>query len=239
MNTIQAINKKIENAKKLDFGILFNECFELFKKTWLQGFLLVIFSILIMLPLIIVVYMPLITMAVTQQENFSSDFDVYGEFFAGMSVIYILFLILSVLALSTITYALTAAYMRIIKKIDHNETFTTSDFFYYLKINHLSKIFLIMIVSILIAIPATLLCYLPLIYVMVPISFFYIFFAFNPEMSVSDIVSASFKLGNKKWFLTFGLLIVIYLIVLLGTLITCGIGQLFFQAILYHPAYLI
>ncbi len=239
MNTIETLQQKINQAKELDFGTIFSESFELFKKTWIQGLLLHLFSIVIMLPLIIIFYVPFIGMIIAQQESGYNDPDVFNEFFAGMSVIYILVVIAGALTLATVTYALTAAYFRMVKKIDHGEEVKTSEFFYFLKGNHLKKIFIIMFIAILIAIPSALLCYIPLIYVIVPMSFFFIFFAFNPELSVGDIVKGSFSLGNKKWLITFGLLVVMYIIVLVLTMVTCGIGQLFVQSILFHPVYLI
>ncbi len=239
MGNIEILKQKIESAKELDFGTIFSESIELFKKTWLQGFLLHLFSIIVMLPLIIIFYVPFIAMVIAQQENGYADPNTFDEFFAGMSVIYIIFLFIGVLLLGSVTYALTAAYFRMVKKIDHGESVTTSDFFYFLKGKYIQKVLVIMLISIVIAIPSALLCYIPLIYVLVPMSFFYMFFAFNPEMSVGDILTLSFKLGNKKWLLTFGLLVVIYLIVMVLTLITCGIGQLFVQALLFHPSYLI
>ncbi|MGC6431697.1 MAG: hypothetical protein ACON5F_11695 [Jejuia sp.] len=239
MNTLETIQQKINQAKELDFGTIFSEAFELFKKTWLQGFLLHLFSIVVMLPLILLFYVPFIGMIIAQQESGYNDPDVFNEFFAGMSIVYILFLIVGGFVLATVTYALTASYFRMVKKIDHGEEVKTSEFFHFLKAPYLKKIFLIMLVAILIAIPSALLCYIPLIYVIVPMTFFFIFFAYNPELSVGDIIKASFALGNKKWLITFGLLFVIYLIVLVLTMVTCGIGQLFVQSLLFHPAYLI
>lgn len=239
MNTIETIQQKIQQSKALDFGSIFSEAFELFKKTWLQGFLLQLFSILVMLPLIIVFYVPFIAMIIAEQESGYSDTDAFNEFFAGMSVVYILFLIVGVCVLATVTYALTAAYFRMVKKLDDGELVKTSEFFYFLKMPYLKKIFVIMLIAILIAIPSALLCYIPFIYVIVPMAFFFIFFAFNPDLSVGDIIKASFLLGNKKWLITFGLLFVMYIIVLVLTMVTCGLGQLFVQSILFHPLYLI
>ena len=54
MNTVDTILEKIERPKELDFGTIFSESIELFKKTWLQGFLMILFTMLVMLPLIIV-----------------------------------------------------------------------------------------------------------------------------------------------------------------------------------------
>ena len=97
MNTISSLQEKINNAKALDFGTIFSESIELFKKTWLQGFLLQIFTIVVMLPLIIILYVPLITMMIAQAESGYSDPNVYGDFFASMSILYICFVIIGIL----------------------------------------------------------------------------------------------------------------------------------------------
>lgn len=239
MNTINSLLEKIAAAKELDFGTIFSESIELFKKTWLQGFLLQLFTLLVMLPLIIVLYVPLIGVMIAQQESGYSDNEAFSNFFAGMSILYVLFVIVGIFVLGAISVALNAAFYRIMKKLDYDEQVTTSDFFYFVKGKYLSKTFMIMLVSILIAIPAALLCYIPLIYAIVPLSFFALIFAFNLELSVGEIVKASFKLGNKKWLISFGLIFVSSLLAQIVGFLLCGIGVLFTAPFVYHPIYLI
>ncbi|RLD29330.1 MAG: hypothetical protein DRI75_03660 [Bacteroidetes bacterium] len=239
MNTISFLKEKINNAKALDFGTIFSESIELFKKTWLQGFLMQLFVIIIMLPLIIVLYLPLITIMIAQAKSGYSDPGSYNEFFAGMSIIYILFVIIGIVVLSAVSVAINAAFFRIMRALDEGKAVTTSDFFCFINGKYLSKAFLLVVVSVLISIPAALLCYIPLIYVLVPMSFFAIIFAFNPELSVGDIVSISFKIGHKKWLLAFGLIIVSSLLAQIVGFLLCGIGVLFTAPFVYHPVYII
>ncbi len=239
MNTTSFLQEKIRNAKELDFGTIFSESIELFKKTWIQGFLLQLFTFLVMLPLIIVLYVPLIAMIIAQAENGYGDSNVYSDFFAGMSILYLLFVVIGVFVLGAVSLALNAAFFRIMKSLDHGEAVSTADFWYFLKGKYLSKTFMLMLVSILIAIPSALLCYIPLIYVFVPMSFFTLTFAFNPELSVGDIVKLSFSLGNKKWLLAFGSIILATILSQMVGFLLCGIGILFTAAFVYHPAYLI
>ncbi|WP_405292339.1 hypothetical protein [Algibacter sp. Ld11] len=239
MNTITSLLEKINNAKQLDFGSIFSEAIELYKKTWVQGFLLQIFTLVVMLPLILVFYIPLIGLMVAQQESGYNDQEALNTFLGGMSVIYILFVILGVFVLGTISLTLQASFFRIIKRMDYNEAVTTTDFFHFVKGKYLSKAFVIMLISIGIVIPSALLCYIPLIYTMVPVSYFMLIFAFNPEFSTGEIVKASFKIGTKKWGITIGLFIVSYLCIFVISMITCGLGSLFLQAFLWHPIYLI
>ena len=239
MNTIETILEKIERAKELDFGSIFSESIELFKKTWVQGLLLQLFTFAIMLPVLLIFYVPFIGAIIAQQESGYADPNAMEGVFASMSILYILALIVCILVLGAVSVALNAAFFRIMRKLDSNEQNTTSDFFYFLKGEYLKKTFVIMLISIVIAIPAALLCYIPLIYAIVPLSFFSIFFAFNPELSVGDIVKASFKLGNKKWLIAFGLIIVSSILAQLVGMLLCGIGVLVTAPFVYHPIYLI
>ena len=239
MNSIESFIQKVQDSKPLDFGNIFSDSIELFKKTWIQGFLLQLFTIIVMLPLIIVMYVPLIGIIIAQAESGDVNSDAFDAFFAGMSLLYIGFLIVGVLVLGSISVALNAAFYRIMKRIDHDESVETSDFFYFLKGKYLSKTLMLILISMLIAIPSALLCYIPLIYVMVPMSYFSLIFAFNPEMSIGEIIKASFNIGNKKWLLSFGLLIVASLLAQVVGFILCGIGTLFTAPFVYHPIYLI
>ncbi|MEO6348996.1 MAG: hypothetical protein ABIO60_13930, partial [Aquaticitalea sp.] len=144
-----------------------------------------------------------------------------------------------VLIIGGISVALYAGFFRILKDLDHNRTTTTGQLFYFFKKVYLGKIFLLMFITIAIAIPSALLCFIPLIYVVVPMSFFMAMFAFNPELTVGEIVTLSFKLGNKKWMMTFGLLVVSYLIIMLLMIVTCGLGSLFLSPFIYHSVYFI
>ena len=182
MNTIGYLQEKINNAKALDFGIIFSTSIELFKKTWLQGFLLQLFTVIIMLPLIIILYIPLVTMIIAQAQSGNTNPEMYSDFFAGMSIVYILIIIVGIFVLGAVSVALNAAFFRIMKKLDDNETVTTSDFFYFLNGKHLSKTFVLMLATTLITsivgfavvillIPTFFFSLLFFLYLMVPLSF--------------------------------------------------------------------
>lgn len=239
MNTITTLLEKISNAKDLDFATIFSESIELFKKTWVQGFLMQLFILVIMLPFILVLYVPLIVIFIGQARDGNYNPGDFDSFFAGFTLIYILFIVAGIVVLSAVSVALNAAFFRIMKALDEGKEVKTSDFFYFLNGKYLSKAFLLIIVSILISIPAVLLCYLPIFYVLVPLSYFTLFFAFNPELSIGEIVKASFSLGHKKWLLSFGLIIVCSFLASIVGFLLCGIGALFTSAFVYHPVYLI
>ena len=239
MNTITSLLEKINNARQLDFGTIFSESIELFKKTWVQGFLLQLFSMLVMMPIIIMVYIPIIGLAIAQENGVGSGEEALENFLGGLSVLYIVFVVVAVLVLGAVSMALHASFFRIMKRMDYDEVVGTSDFFYFIKGKYLSKAFTIMLISIAIIIPSALLCYIPLLYTMVPVSYFMVFFAFNSELTTGEIVKASFKLGTKKWGISLGLFIVSYMGVMVVSMITCGLGTLFLQTFLFHPMYLI
>lgn len=233
------IQKKIQNAKSLDFGDIFNKSIELFKKVWLQGFLLQLFTIIVMLPLIITIYVPFIIALIAQTESGNVDSGAYEAVFAGFSIFAISLFIVGMLVLGTVSIALNAAFLRIVKRLDYNEEVSTSDFFYFINGKYLGKLLMLMLASLLISIIATLLCFVPIIYVIVPMSFFTLFFAFNPDFSVEDIIKGSFALGNKKWLLVFGLIIVSSILAQIVGMLLCGIGLFFTSAFIYLPTYLV
>ncbi|MEO8773544.1 MAG: hypothetical protein ABI263_09600 [Gelidibacter sp.] len=230
---------KIGNAQDLDFGTIFNLCIQLFKKSWLQGFLLQLFVIIMMVPFFIILYVPIIMMVISESASGQFDANDVNGLFAGLSVIYIVVLILGFFVIGVVQVALTGGFYKILKNLDEGREAKTSDLFYFLKGKYLGKIAVLMLVTGLIAIPAALFFYLPLFYVMIPMSFFTITFAFNPEWSIGDIVGSSFRLGNKKWLLTFGLFVVSYIALMILTFVTCGLGSLFLAPFMYHPIYFI
>ena len=226
---------KIADAKDLDFGTIFNQSIELFKKSWLQGFLMQLFVMILMVPFFIILYVPLVMVLVSQSGSGTFDSDAVSGIFAGLSLLYVVLISVGILIIGVIQVALTAAFFRILRSLDANLTVKTSDLFYFMKGQYLSKILLLILVTVLIAIPAALFFYLPFIYVLVPMSFFSIVFAFNPEWAIGDIVSSSFRIGNKKWLLTFGMLFISYVAISILTMITCGLGGIVLAPFMYHP----
>ncbi len=239
MNTMNSILEKIRNAPMLDFGTIFSDAIELFKKTWLQGFLLQIFTFIIVLPFILLLYLPLIGIIISSATTGDQNPEAIQAYFAGLGIMYILFFVAGILVLTVVSMALNAGFFRIMKRLDYNEAITTSDFFYFLKGKYFGKLLILMFASLFISLIAVMLCVFPIFYVMVPVSFFTVIFAFNPELSTGDIISASFKLGNKKWLLVFGLTLVASFLSQIVGMLLCGIGILITAPFVYHPIYLV
>jgi len=237
--TLSEIKAKISNAPALDFGDIFNQSVELFKKSWLYGLLLQLFVLAITLPFIIVLYGPLLVSFIAQSKSGHFDPDMFGSLFAGFTAFYLVIFFLGILAATVFQLALQAGFFRIIKAIDQGQEVKAADLFYFLKGKYFGSVTLLMVATILVSLVAALLCYVPLIYAIIPISFFTIVYAFNPEMSIGDIVSISFNLGTKKWLISFGLFVVTYLLVIFLSILTCGIGSLFLSPFVYLPLYFV
>jgi hypothetical protein len=233
------IQEKIKTAPALDFGDIFNKSVELFKKSWLYGFLLQLIILIIMLPFIIIIYVPFVMAILNQSENGHVDPHIFSSFFSGLTVVYIVFFIIGIIAVASISVALNAGFFRLLKNIDLGREVKVSDLFYFLNGRHFGSVTMLMFATIVISLIAAILCYVPLIYAIIPISFFTIVYAFNPDMSIGNIVKISFSLGTKKWLISFGLFIVTYLVVILLTILTCGIGSLFLSPFVYLPLYFV
>jgi hypothetical protein len=241
---LPVIQERIQNAKDLDFGTLFNQSIELFKKVWVQGLITILLNMVLAIPVAMIVYIPLIFMGVLDTVATASydeyGYSSYGEpdispmVFVVMGVLYVF----AILVLSIIGVALKAAFYRICKLKDFEEM-GKEDYFYFFKKPYLSKTVTLGVAYIGISLLAALLCVIPLIYALVPLSYIFVVYAFNPEKSVSEIINLSFKLGNRKWLITFGLLIVCGLLAGIVGMLLCFVGIYVTQSFGYLPPYLI
>ena len=74
---------------------------------------------------------------------------------------------------------------------------------------------------------------------MVPITLMNVIYAFHPDLSTSEIIKVGFKLGNKKWLLTFGLIIISSFLANIVGFLMCCIGIYVTMSFAYLPAYYI
>lgn len=238
MMLFNKLQSKIDLNPTLSFGDIFGKSIELFKKSWTQGLILQLISVVLILPIIIIMYIPIIV-AIIESENGQVDPEVMTGMFAGFTVVSFILFFVGILVISVVSQALQTGFFRVLKRLDHNQSVTTADLFYFLKGRYLGHIISIMLASMIISIIALLLCVLPLYYVVVPMSFFTLFFAFNPELTVREIVKLSFSIGTKKWLITFGLVIVASFVSSFVGFLMCGIGVLVTAPFAYHPIYFI
>ena len=246
MNILSSIYQRINNAPELDFGIIFNQSIDLFKKSWLQGFILQLIIFALTVPFLLIFYIPFVAMIITESQNGYVDSAAYETFIAGFSIFSIIFFLIGIFVISAVSMCLYAAFYRILFKFDHDQEVATNDFFYFLKGKYLSKAFVLVLITALLygvvtilVIPTFFVSTLGMFYLIVPLTLLSPVLGFNPEMSVSDIVSVSFKLGNKKWLIGFGLIIISSLLASVVGFLLCGIGSLFTAAFVYHPVYFI
>ncbi|MBG6130394.1 hypothetical protein IWQ47_001523 [Aquimarina sp. EL_43] len=235
--------EKIENSKAIDFGDIFNKSIELFKKVWLQGFVHLLITILVMLPLFFVMYIPIIALAgISGFENSYESYGDYGypseELSVGLMFLFIVLVLIMSMIASALQFGITAHFYRVCKQVDLGLP-ETSSYFMFLKGKYLGKVFTLAIAIFGIAILAALLCYLPILYVMVPLQLLGAIFAFNPEYSASDLIKASFKFGNKVWGVCFGLILVASILSQLVGMILCFVGVFFTASFVYLPIYFI
>ncbi|PKA82473.1 hypothetical protein ATE92_0603 [Ulvibacter sp. MAR_2010_11] len=235
------IFQKIENAKKPDFGDILSKSFELFKKVWEQALYHVLITLAAVVPMILLVYIPYIAFflsmgALDTQGNYDyvePDLMEYLPLLIG----YIIVVLALIFVVQAFVYGITAHFIRVLKKEDLGTNEDVGGYLSLLKGNY-KKLMLLSLATFGIALLATLACYLPIFYVMVPLQLLVVFFAFHPELTVSEIIKASFKLGNKYWLIIFGLVIVSSLIAQLG-IILCIVGVFFTAYFVHIPMYYI
>lgn len=227
---------RIENAKTVEFGGILSKSFELFKKVWVEGFIHFLISLIVVIPFLLVIYIPLLPMYADMLQNAGDPYYQPEIDFAPLQMIgWVLLVFLLSIVLQVVSLAISAHFMRVLKKHDTGTPVTPGGYFDDLRENFL-KLFTLSLATFGIALLATLLCYFPIFYVIVPLQLIIPIFAFNKDLTVSEIISAGFKLGNKYWLIVFGLILVGGLIAQLG-IIACGIGVFFTAYFAHIPIY--
>ena len=239
MYAVQTLLNKIQNSKSIDFGDLFNETLDVFKKVWVQGLLLQLFSLIIMLPFIIVFYVPYISLMIESSTNQSMDYTEFNEtLFEGFGL-YMVLAYLAIFVLSIASSLLYLGFYKIVKDMDRGNPFVVSDFFYFFRSPLLGKSVGVLLAYTGISILTALLCFFPLVYAVIPLMFMLPVFAYNSDLSISEIIKVAFALGNKKWSITFLILMLNIILFYVVTIVTCGLGGLFISSFLYLPQYII
>jgi hypothetical protein len=228
------IQEKIQHAKQLDFGNLLNDSIDLFKKVWLQGLLMLLITFTFIIPFLCIIYIPLVVFGVanTTQPSAYDDLAPIAILFFGVA--YLLF----VFAMMVIPFGLKAGLFRIMRQKDM-DMIGADDFLFFLRKRYLLKTIKLSLAYFGISLVATLLCMFPIIYVMVPLNLLIVIYAFNPEMSGSNLIKASFDLGNKKWFITFGITLIAGFMAHMVGMLLCGIGVFVTYSFAMIPLYFI
>ncbi len=233
MNSFETVKERIDNAPELSFGDILTGAIELFKKVWLKGFLTIL--IIGVAAFVLSMFFQLIGLA-PDPEIFMNGFDL--ETLVSFYSENALYSIPQTIILSAISLAIMAGFYRICKQEVLGNS-TSDDYFYFFKKPYFTKALMLGIIYTAIATVAQLLLLIPYIYAFVPLSYFSIMFANNPDLTEKEIVKLSFALGNKKWLISFGAIIVLGILAMLLGILACFVGILFTMSIAYLPVFLI
>lgn len=231
MNFLQ-VSEKIDSSGSLDFGRIFNDSFELFKKVWVQGFVTLLLSFAVIIPFYLILYIPFLAMGISDPYYFEGD-----ELPAFMIILLIAFYPIMIIGVTMLSICLGAAFLRICKLVDHGVT-GSDQYFFYFKKPYLGKAFVLALITTGLSILGMLACGIGIFYLVVPMSLLTAFFAFDEEMTPAEITKAAFALGNKNWLVIFGLIFVAGLVAQLGILL-CVIGVFFTAMFSRIPIYFV
>ena len=235
------IFEKIQKSPQPDFGDILSKSFELYKKTFSQGLTHTLISLVVIIPFVLIVYIPLIPMYVEMLQNAGDPYyqpTFMEDYTPVMMVGWVIIVFILSFIMQMVNMSIYGHYFKELKRADYGTNEDIGGYFTILK-THFNKLLLLSLATMGIAILAALLCYLPIFYVMVPLHWIFPIFIFNDKLSVSDTIKAAFKFGNKNWLLFAGLGIVVSIIASLGA-IACYIGMiatLFFTYIATYVTY--
>ena len=234
--------QKIENSKSVDFGNILSKSFELYKKVFQEGLMHTLVSLVVVIPFILIVYIPILPIYIDMLTGGGDPYYYGSDPFMDYTILwwvgYVVIVMLLSFLLQLVTISIYGHFLLALRNADMGTSHEIGGYFDLLK-DHFGKILLLSLATLGIAVLATLLCYFPIFYVMVPLQLILPIFVFNQKMSVSDIVKAAFKLGNKYWGVLFGLIIIAGILSSLGA-IACYIGLIataFFTYIVIYYFY--
>ena len=235
--TTNQFTDKIHKAPRLDFGNVFSDAIALFQKVWLQGFLMVLLGFVIVMGLYTMMMIPMLASGFILEQNPEDMNTVVSVLLMG--VIFLTYMVIIIVA-TTLNVALQAAFYRITRLKDRNvKTEVGVNFGMFLKKRHLKKLFLFSLIYMVILGVSYVFLILPLFYVMIPMQYALIIYAFYPEWSIKEILKAGFELGNKKWGITFALMLVGGIAAYTVGFLACFVGVYFTLSFVYLPVYLI
>ena len=227
---LELLVERIKSRPNLNFGSIFSSSIELFKKVWVQGFVVLLLTFLTILPFYIILYIPMIASGITDPEAMR-DHQLPPMVAIAMGIMAPIVMI----GIATFALALNAAFLKVCRSKDLDEM-GKEDYFYFFKEGRMGKVFKLALYMLGLGILGMLACGIGLFYLIVPLSLFPAFLAFSEELSALEMVKASFVLGNKNWLVIFGLVIVMGIVAQLGMFLCC-IGVLFTAMLGKIPTY--
>jgi len=230
--------EKIEEADNLSFEKIASESGTLFAKVVGQALLSSLLIVLFGVIAGIIFFIPyLVSLVFFGLASESMDFHVSND--ERVRILSYIFGGMFSVIIGAIFIAVSAAFCRVCKMKDHNKG-GYQDYYFFLKKKYFSKLIVLATLSLGIIVPSVVyLSYIPLVYLGVPISFFIVILAFNPELSAKDIINVGFKLGTEKWGISIGFMLIVGFISMIVGFILCGFGFIFTMTFVNLPLYFI
>jgi hypothetical protein len=189
----------------------------------------------LVLPFLLILYIPMIFLGITNPVSLKDSLDFDG--LSGIVVVAsVLLFVMFFIGMGAVSLGMKAAFYIIVRDKDLGLNLA-DDYFFFLKKQYLKKTIGLSLAILGIFLLAYMLFVLPIFYVIVPVYFMVIIYALNPDMPNSEILKAGFQLGNKKWFLSFGLLFVAGILSGVVGFLLCFIGVYVTQQFIDLPCY--
>ncbi len=231
----EKILQKIELHEGLTFETIIGDSFDLYKKVFAYGILKIIFEFILMYAIQFVMMIPMIPIFALAEVDPQGLGNSGGM--SGLSAVLMILIYFGIVSLSTlVSFCLTVGFYRMCFQQESGLNVNIEAFFYALKKKYWKKTFLLSMLSTFITIVSFSLFLLPGFYMLIPMGFVSVIYAFNIDLSIGDIFNVAFKLGNKYWLLMFLGCIAAAFMSALGIL-ACGIGIIATGSFIYMPFY--
>jgi len=207
-------NNFIEFKKERDLGIIISDTFNFIRENW-RDYFLTVFKIIgpvlligaAILVFAMVSYSGTLTNMMSFDESSQDPSAVFSGVFGMFGWMFIMFIVFGVVytLLAEVSLFYIKSYINNNGEANYNEVKENT-------FKHLWKFIGLGVLSILMMIIAYVLCVLPIVYISIVLSLAMPIMAFEGK-SVGDTISQSFKLINGEWWNTFGVVLVIAILV--------------------------
>lgn len=230
------LKDKIRLNAGVSIGETLSESFNLYGSVFGKGLLLQVLTILVLYGLVILTYIPMMGSIFVMEEQ---AYDSAGGDYTFIGVLWLVMYFFIYVIVAIFQVGLLAAFFRMVRLKDRGIYSQKGvNFGMFFKKKYFLKLTLIAVINLMMIGLGSVLFFVPLLYIIIPVQFVVILFAFHPELTVQQLYGLAFRLGTKKWGTTFLVFAFLAFIASFGILV-CGIGILATASLALIPAYLI
>ena len=232
--TFEELLEKIEVAPSTNLEDAIGETFELFKNTWMYGLVHYVMFMALGFILYFAVLIPVFSVGFYNMDTNNLE-NISDALLAGGAIYGIFLFIFLFWLYATVTIGLN----RMFHQVKCGKKAKFGEMFYFFKPKYILKTFAISFIFLFIVTIGFALLFFPGLYCVAYLGQVRVVYALNPDLSIGEIMKAGYKLTNKNALALIITDILSFLGCQFAGAVTCGMGNMFVNGLMYLPAYVV